>query len=35
MGVGAPNNSSFKNTAAGDENPSKVDTVMAGLTFAT
>ena len=35
MGLGAPNNSSFKNTATGDEQPSKVDKAMAGLTFAT
>lgn len=35
MGVGGPNNSSFKNTAANDEYPSKIDTAMAGLTFAT
>jgi hypothetical protein len=35
MGVGGPNNSSFKNTAAGDEYPSKIDAALAGLTFAT
>jgi hypothetical protein len=35
MGVGGPTKSSFKKTAAGDEYPSKIDTAMAGFTFAT
>ncbi len=36
MGVGAPNNFTLKNTAPGDDYyPSKIDTAMGGVTFAT